>query len=70
LDLNLCDKVIPNESSVSFLSTKIEISLKKSNQSRWKTLEDIGESVVAPITTNTTIVLHPQNQKPKIGIKL
>jgi len=43
LDIDLCGEIIPEESSTSFLSTKIEIKLKKSSPSKWKTLEDTGE---------------------------
>jgi len=47
-DVDLCDKIIPSESTTQILSTKIEIKLKKSNQAKWKTLEDSGENNVKP----------------------
>jgi len=45
LNIDLCGEIVPEESSVSYLSTKVEIKLKKSSMFRWKTLEDTGESV-------------------------
>lgn len=45
-EVELCDSVTPSESSFQILSTKIEVKLKKSNQARWKTLEDTGEGGV------------------------
>jgi suppressor of G2 allele of SKP1 len=44
-NFNLLDKIIVPESSYTILSTKIEMKLKKSRDSRWSTLEDTGGSV-------------------------
>jgi suppressor of G2 allele of SKP1 len=44
-NFNLLDKIIVPESSYTILSTKIELKLKKSRESRWSTLEDTGGSV-------------------------
>jgi len=66
-DVELCDKIIPQESTTQILSTKIEIKLKKANQSKWKTLEDTGDNNVKPwdpTTTSTT-----SNSAPKISKK-
>jgi len=54
LDLELSDKVLPEDSTSTFLSTKIEIKLKKATQNRWKTLEDVGDTTVKPTMTTTT----------------
>jgi len=47
MNFNLLDKINVQESSYSILSTKIEIKLKKSRESRWPSLEDTGGSVQA-----------------------
>jgi len=62
LDIDLCDDIAPKESSVSFLSTKMEIQLKKASFSRWKTLENVGESTKQwdPVITSA-----PSSTKPK-----
>jgi len=39
LHFDLCDKILPDESSFEILSTKIEIKLKKLVPNRWLTLE-------------------------------
>jgi len=50
LDLDLFEKIIPSESSTMFLSTKIEIKLKKANSARWNTLESttVSKPAVQP----------------------
>lgn len=45
-DIELADSIITNESSYNILSTKLEIKLKKSRVSKWKTLERVGENSV------------------------
>jgi len=49
LDLDLCDKVIPEQTTTTFLSTKVEIKLKKANNNKWETLESVPGSKI--ITT-------------------
>eukprot|EP01096_Ripella_sp_DP13-Kostka_P014286 TRINITY_DN6409_c0_g1_i2.p1 TRINITY_DN6409_c0_g1~~TRINITY_DN6409_c0_g1_i2.p1 ORF type:complete len:376 (+),score=154.54 TRINITY_DN6409_c0_g1_i2:78-1205(+) len=40
LDLSLCDKISPQDTVVSFLSTKVEVRLKKANEgTKWTALE-------------------------------
>jgi len=46
LNIDLLDKIVPEESNVSFLSTKIELKLKKSNRAKWSTLENTGGNVL------------------------
>jgi len=46
-DVDLSDEIVPEESTTSFLSTKVEIKMKKASPTRWKTLEDTGEPVKA-----------------------
>lgn len=45
-DIELADSIIPNECKYNILSTKLEVKLKKSRVSKWKTLEKIGENSV------------------------
>lgn len=47
MDLELFEKIIPNESAVNYLSTKIEIKLKKAANLRWNSLEGTGETTTA-----------------------
>jgi suppressor of G2 allele of SKP1 len=47
MNFDLLDKINPQESSYSILSTKIEFKLKKSRDSKWSSLEDVGGSVQA-----------------------
>lgn len=44
LDVELADNIVVAESKYELLSTKIEVTLKKSKVARWKTLENTGES--------------------------
>jgi suppressor of G2 allele of SKP1 len=55
MDIVLFDKIIPEESSATYLSTKVELKMKKRNQSaQWKTLESTGEKpTAAPIVDST-----------------
>jgi len=40
LDLTLCDRITPQETTVTFLATKVEIKLKKEHEgTRWSALE-------------------------------
>jgi suppressor of G2 allele of SKP1 len=39
LDLDLCDTIIPEEAVIQYLSTKVEIKLRKANGNKWETLE-------------------------------
>jgi uncharacterized membrane protein len=54
LDVTLYDSIVPSESSISYLSTKLEIKMKKYNQVRWKTLEDAGEPIPAAMPATAT----------------
>jgi len=47
LDLDLCDSIIPEQSSIQILSTKVEVKLKKASDNKWETLE----ATVGKITT-------------------
>jgi len=47
MNFDLLDKIIPQESSYSILSTKIEFKLKKSRDAKWSSLEDVGGQVQA-----------------------
>jgi len=69
MDIELCGEIIPEESSTSFFSTKIEMKLKKSSSFRWKTLEDTGESLKQWDSISTSSISTTQNKK-KIGTKL
>jgi len=67
LDLNLRDNIVPSESSISFLSTKIEIIMKKTRQGQWKTLEDTGEAPAQVVPTATpTSAIRPKKNWDKI----
>eukprot|EP01116_Phalansterium_solitarium_P012034 TRINITY_DN2797_c0_g1_i1.p1 TRINITY_DN2797_c0_g1~~TRINITY_DN2797_c0_g1_i1.p1 ORF type:complete len:375 (+),score=98.33 TRINITY_DN2797_c0_g1_i1:39-1163(+) len=48
LNLELANTVVPAQSKVDFLSTKIEIKLKKASAGMWRTLEDTGEKHALP----------------------
>jgi len=48
----LFDKVIPDKTKVTYLSTKVEIKLQKANQTRWKSLEFTGAT--GPASTMDT----------------
>lgn len=51
LEMDLFSKIVPSECSTSYLSTKIEIKLKKENQSiRWTALEHTGEKLIPTIS--------------------
>jgi len=58
LNFDLFDKIVPSQSTTTYMSTKIEIKLKKANQFRWKDLEGTGENIPTPVqqpqTTNST----------------
>jgi len=43
MDIELCDEIVPNDSKFTIVSTKIEIVLKKLQNTKWPTLEK-GES--------------------------
>jgi len=62
LDIDLCYEVVPAESTVSFLSTKVEIQLKKAFSTRWKTLENVGELTKQ---WDSVITSAPSLTKPK-----
>jgi len=47
VNFDLLDKIIPQESTYSILSTKIEFKLKKSRDAKWSSLEDVGGQVQA-----------------------
>jgi len=48
LDLDLCDSIIPEQSSIQYLSTKLEIKLRKANESKWESLEaPVGTTKIA-----------------------
>jgi len=69
LDLDLCDKVIPQECVVEFMSTKIEIKLKKLSQYKWKDLEDKGDTgakVFLETVDTTSSVPKPKKNWDKI----
>jgi len=53
LDIDLADAIVVSESSYQILSTKIEIKLKKSRPSRWKTLEDQGNDSIGSWTSSS-----------------
>jgi len=58
INLNLCDKIIPTESTVNHLSTKIEIKLRKASPVQWATLEATGDSVVRPWADTSNVDKH------------
>jgi len=60
LDIRLCDKIVPSQSTVTFLTTKIEIKLKKAVESKWGDLEYIGQ---APTVYNTPPTLSKPPEK-------
>jgi len=70
LHLDLCDKITPSESTTTFLSTKIEIKLKKANAARWKTLEHTGEGGATKWDSVVSSTPAPTQTKKKIGIRL
>lgn len=47
MDINLCDKVVPEQSSFKIYRTKVEINLKKVSVAQWPTLEKSDSEVVA-----------------------
>eukprot|EP01100_Stratorugosa_tubuloviscum_P012336 TRINITY_DN581_c0_g1_i1.p1 TRINITY_DN581_c0_g1~~TRINITY_DN581_c0_g1_i1.p1 ORF type:complete len:185 (-),score=81.73 TRINITY_DN581_c0_g1_i1:299-853(-) len=73
LDLDLCDFIAPNESTVNFLSTKVEIKLKKRADLRWTSLEKT-QSDFATIrfddATNVEKNLYPSSKGKKNWDKL
>ena len=55
MDLELFDKIIPSESSVTYLSTKVEVKLKKASTVKWAHLEHVQQPTVV------------QDQPPRIS---
>eukprot|EP01097_Dermamoeba_algensis_P010013 TRINITY_DN721_c0_g1_i2.p1 TRINITY_DN721_c0_g1~~TRINITY_DN721_c0_g1_i2.p1 ORF type:complete len:282 (-),score=65.97 TRINITY_DN721_c0_g1_i2:273-1118(-) len=45
LDVDLCDEIVPAESSFQILSTKIEIKMKKKVAARWASLESTDATI-------------------------
>jgi len=72
LNVDLCGDIVPEESTTSFLSTKLEIKLKKESFIRWKTLEDVGESikvidpVIPPVPSSSSSTVKPKKNWDKI----
>lgn len=66
LNFELFDKVVPLQSTISYLSTKIEIKMKKVNQIRWKTFEDTGENVPPPAPVTPTSDAAISNGSSKV----
>jgi len=58
MNFNLLDTIIVSESTCTVLSTKIELKLKKSRESRWPSLEDTGATVQA-----WDAVIDPKKEK-------
>jgi len=69
LNFELCDKITPEESSTEFLSTKVEVKMKKAVQSRWKTLEDTGEVHKQWDNNNVVPTSQPPVTTQKTGTK-
>eukprot|EP01123_Difflugia_compressa_P000163 TRINITY_DN10267_c0_g1_i1.p1 TRINITY_DN10267_c0_g1~~TRINITY_DN10267_c0_g1_i1.p1 ORF type:complete len:400 (-),score=99.90 TRINITY_DN10267_c0_g1_i1:76-1275(-) len=59
LHIDLADSIIPSESNISFLSTKIEMKLKKSRPAKWNNLENTGTNTVK----SWDIVSDPKKEK-------
>jgi len=62
LDIDLYEKIVPNECEIEFMSTKIEIKLKKFAQYKWNDLENKGDSGPKVVLQTPTTVSAP---KPK-----
>jgi len=58
ISFDLLDSIVAAESSFSILSTKIEIKLKKSRESRWSSLENTGGTV-----QSWDVVVEPKPEK-------
>jgi len=62
LDVELFDRVVPSESTAMFLSTKVEIKLKKATSARWNSLEDNGQKKVAQFEVNKAPITEPKSK--------
>jgi len=68
LELNLCDDIIPEESTVQYYSTKVEIKLAKVKQVKWLTLEKSEQPIRTMAWADTSAVdkqVYPSSSKIK-----
>lgn len=70
LDLSLCDKISPQDTAVSFLSTKVEVRLKKANEgTKWTALERPANADIIVTkwddSSNVNKHLYPTSSKIK-----
>jgi len=63
LHLDLADEVVPHESRYEFLSTKLEIKLKKARGAKWPTLEFTGTKV----ETWNAVAADSKDAKPALN---
>eukprot|EP01103_Thecamoeba_quadrilineata_P004766 TRINITY_DN145_c0_g1_i1.p1 TRINITY_DN145_c0_g1~~TRINITY_DN145_c0_g1_i1.p1 ORF type:complete len:370 (+),score=92.10 TRINITY_DN145_c0_g1_i1:40-1149(+) len=68
LSFNLCDSIVPDKSVVNFLSTKIEIKLKKVQALQWASLENTGSLNLRPYADTTGVDKHsyPSSSKKRV----
>lgn len=64
--MDLFSRIVPSECSTSYLSTKIEIKLKKENQNlRWSSLELKSEKLISSAPQPQTAPSQQPPYKPK-----
>jgi len=68
LDFNLCDVIVPEKSSYNYLSTKIEIKLKKAQPLQWASIENSGTISLRPYSDTSGVDKHayPSSSKKKV----
>jgi len=63
LEIDLFDTVVPQECTIEYMSTKIEIKLKKFAQYKWKDLEDKGDTGPKVFLETASTVSGPKPKK-------
>ncbi len=68
LDLELFDKIVPDQTQISYLSTKIEVKMKKASGIRWQTLDNTGKPATQYANTTSTSTSTPSPSAPSPAV--